>query len=130
MKGVLGSVSMVKSFSTKSSLKSELMSDSMQKHRSCGPSTFRGQGLQLIPFWVSKAADGQMDRDQPHHRGAGRCSRRVQNVVLDFCVVRRGGCGMEGLAGRQRGQRQNQLLTGRREHHVIVERDFLEQLHL
>lgn len=47
VKGVLGSVSMVKSFSTKSSLKSELMSESIQKQRSCGPSTLKDTGVKL-----------------------------------------------------------------------------------
>lgn len=136
VKGVLGSVSMVKSFSTKSSLKSELISESIQKQRSCGPSTLKDAGVKLIPFlctlkhYLCVSLKQQIGSNQLYHRGAGRCRRGVENVVLDFRIIGGGGCDMERLAVGQRRQRQNQLFTGRGEHHVIVERDLLQQLHL
>lgn len=72
----------------------------------------------------------QIDSHQLYHRGAGGCSRRVENTVLHFCIVGGGGCWVGRLAGRQRRQRQNQLFTRRREHHIVVDWDFLQQLHL
>lgn len=50
--------------------------------------------------------------------------------MFGFGSLGGGGGGVERLAGRQRGERQRQLLAGGRQHDVVVEGNLLQQLHV
>lgn len=50
--------------------------------------------------------------------------------MLSFYILRCGGGDVERLAGRQRGKRQDQLVTDGWKHYIIVERNIMQQLDL